>query len=392
MLLVSDFYPPVLGGLENHVADLAAALARSGCDVHVATLTAQPTDRPGVTTHVIESLATRLIHYQDPVRRFQPPVPDPIARRQLAAVISAIQPDVIHGHSWLTASVPSAYADRLVLTLHDYSLACQLRTLLTADGRRCSGPGVLKCVRCASQMPGSLRHPAMMVGTRLGRRLLRPRKVITVSERVRQRLAEVLPVPPADVSVIPNFVDTRLTAQIAAAATAPPTRDFVLFAGDPGLHKGIDTVTRAWRQQPAPPLPLVMAITRPVSVALPDNVTSMQLSRPKVLDAIRNALCVVVPSTWDDPCPTVALEALSLGTPVIAAAVGGLPEVISDGVNGFLIRPANAADIVEQVSRLAADPALVEALSTGARDSAERFSAEHIVPRVRAVYQHVLTR
>lgn len=393
MLLVSDFYPPVLGGLENHVADLAAALARSGCEVHVATLTREPTPRPGVTCHVIDSLGGRFIHYQDPVRTFHPPVPDPLARRQLEAVIAAVDPDVIHGHSWLTVSVPPRYADRLVMTLHDYSLACQLRTLLTADGRRCHGPAPLKCVRCSSQMPGTLRHPAMMIGTRIGRGRLHPRRVITVSERVRQRLADVLPVPAADVRVIGNFVDAQLSEQAATATpTVPPSRDFVLFAGDPGLHKGIDTVTRAWQQQPAPELPLVMAITRPVTVALPDNVVAMQMSRPKVLEAIRNALCVVVPSTWDDPCPTVALEALTLGTPVVASAVGGLPEVVSDGLNGFLIRPSQPADIVARVEQLAADPDLLDRLSAGARAAAVRFSSDRIVPQILAVYAEVLAQ
>ena len=58
------------------------------------------------------------------------------------------------------------------------------------------------------------------------------------------------------------------------------------------------------------------------------------------MTAISNAAAVVVPSLWDEPLGRVALEAASVGVPVVATAVGALPELVVDGVTGWLTHPS----------------------------------------------------
>ena len=87
------------------------------------------------------------------------------------------------------------------------------------------------------------------------------------------------------------------------------------------------------------------------------------------------------------------LEAMALRRPVVAAAVGGIPEVITDGVDGLLVPPADPAALAEAVTRLIRDPALRERIAeAGYRTVAERFSIEAQVRRTEAVYDEELAR
>jgi glycosyltransferase involved in cell wall biosynthesis len=73
------------------------------------------------------------------------------------------------------------------------------------------------------------------------------------------------------------------------------------------------------------------------------------------------------------------VEALAVGTPVIATRVGGVPEVVEDGVNGLLVPPGDAAALAEAVRRFFADGALRDRLRAAAAPSVERFAPDAIV-------------
>jgi N-acetyl-alpha-D-glucosaminyl L-malate synthase BshA len=85
-----------------------------------------------------------------------------------------------------------------------------------------------------------------------------------------------------------------------------------------------------------------------------------------------------------------ALEAMGCEVPVVASAVGGLPEVIDHGVTGFLHAPDDLDAMVESAARLLSDRAIHERFARAARQAVvERFSAERIVPRYEATYEHL---
>jgi glycosyltransferase involved in cell wall biosynthesis len=84
---------------------------------------------------------------------------------------------------------------------------------------------------------------------------------------------------------------------------------------------------------------------------------------------------LAVASVGEEGMPLVALEALQGGVPVIASRLGGLPELVQDGINGFLIRPNDPEALARALERLARDPALLRQLGARTRSTIdERFS------------------
>ena len=80
---------------------------------------------------------------------------------------------------------------------------------------------------------------------------------------------------------------------------------------------------------------------------------------------------VVVPSRWQEPLGLINLEAGACGKPVVATRVGGIPEIVQDGVNGFLVDAQNIEQLTERVNWLIEDPELCRRLGTGGRKLVE---------------------
>jgi glycosyltransferase involved in cell wall biosynthesis len=100
---------------------------------------------------------------------------------------------------------------------------------------------------------------------------------------------------------------------------------------------------------------------------------------------------VAVPSTQPDPLPNSALEAAAAGCCVVAAAHGGLPEILADGATGRLVAPGDHAALAAALAELRAHPALREVLgAAAARDVRTRFDPSLLRRRVQALYDEVL--
>jgi glycosyltransferase involved in cell wall biosynthesis len=86
----------------------------------------------------------------------------------------------------------------------------------------------------------------------------------------------------------------------------------------------------------------------------------------EVLNRMRAATVTVLPSRHDN-CPLVTIESLAVGTPVIASRVGGIPEVVRDGVDGFLVPPDDPQALAVRLSDVLSNAALLQKLRTNAR-------------------------
>jgi glycosyltransferase involved in cell wall biosynthesis len=99
----------------------------------------------------------------------------------------------------------------------------------------------------------------------------------------------------------------------------------------------------------------------------------------------------VVLTSANEGTPVTIIEALAAGRPVVATSVGGVPDVVAEGVDGFLVEPRDTAALADRLERLAADPALRAAMGgEGRRRALERYAVARLVDDVDALYRSLL--
>jgi glycosyltransferase involved in cell wall biosynthesis len=181
----------------------------------------------------------------------------------------------------------------------------------------------------------------------------------------------------------------------SAPAAEPPHG--VLFVGQMVRGKGPDLLLRAlalldptvkltmvgegnW-------LPHLKDLARKLGLA--ERITWKHRVSPHQLEALyRGAAVVAVPSRWAEPFGMVGLEAMQHARPVVAFAVGGIPDWLQDGVNGRLIRPPSIADFAGALRQILEDPRLAEAMGRrGLELARSRFSFAQYVARLESVLQ-----
>ena len=338
ILMVTDFYRPYVGGVEQHVRSLAQALVRLGHHVAVATLatpTTGPREELDGEVHVYRLRSAGVLFprlFAAAERPWAPPILDPVVLASLRGVVAREDPDVVHGHDWLSRSAwPFCLGRRpLVLSLHYYTRSCAKKTLWT-DGASCPGPSLRRCVRCAAAhfgpVKGVVTAGAARVGAAVDDRVVR--QLIAVSDAT-ARGNEV----PASIPcrTVPNL----LPASRVAGAPAPaglPAEPFILFVGDLRQEKGLDVLLDAYRRlRGAPPLVLLGERHGRTVDDLPAGVVAIgPVTNDAVLAAWRRCLFGVVPSVWAEPFGIVVIEAMAAGRTIVASDVGGIPEIVRPG-------------------------------------------------------------
>jgi glycosyltransferase involved in cell wall biosynthesis len=99
-----------------------------------------------------------------------------------------------------------------------------------------------------------------------------------------------------------------------------------------------------------------------------------------------------MPSVEPENFPTVCNEAMSAGRPVIGTNVGGIPEIIDDGVNGYLVEPERPEQIAQKVIKLFSEEQLLQAMGRNARKKAQEFSIEKHMQNLEKIYAQVLKK
>ena len=101
---------------------------------------------------------------------------------------------------------------------------------------------------------------------------------------------------------------------------------------------------------------------------------------------------IIVPSIYGEPFGLVGVEAFSVGRPVIASRVGGIPEWLDDGKTGFLVDPGNPEQISEKVIKLFSDKKLLEEMGKNAHKKAEQFSIDKHTKKIEKIYLDVIKK
>ncbi len=411
--VVHQFLPRYFTGTEQYTFAIARAMRRRGHDVEVLALEPDFSERQPFfewSTEEVEGVRVERIRYWMLLDRsferleFDHPVVAERVRRHL----ERSRPDVLHVlHLRHLGADVLAEAKVLgvptVVHLMDFWFLCPAVTLMRGDGSLCDGPpeGGIGCIDCvapalgrelgARELRDVLRATRDLLpwssapsSTPFGRarsfverptflrdRLLRATKILAPSSFLRERFV-ANGYPRERIDVLSYGIDVDRLASQRAKRASRRAGDVLrcAFLGSIAPHKGTDVAVEA-----------VLRAGDGVSLSVRGRVEDFPefsgalmgraggdvritfdgpFARERLGDVLADTDVLLVPSRWYENTPFVVLEAFAAGVPVVASDLGGLSELVTDGVNGELFAAGDVGELVRRLQRLRDEPARLD--------------------------------
>lgn len=364
ILIVHD-YGAALGGADQLSVALRGVLRSCGHDARLFASSARPAPVENAADYICLGTLS-------PARNLLQ-VANPWALGKLRRVIAEFRPDVAHVCIYTTQLspfvLPALKGVPSLLHIHNYDQTCPTNSKLLPDGRACHHRSGLVCRRegCVAAK-GVIRFA---VQRHLTERWLDVfGSVVAPSEWVARRLRE------EGQRVDETIWNGVPPCQVRPALSPPPT---IAYAGRLVPKKGVDTLLRAMAfvVRRLPMARLLIAGHGPERANLMDTAAELNLGssvqflghldRTDMEHALSTAWVQAVPSRWEEPFGLVAAEAMMRGTAVVASRLGGLSELVVDGVTGYGVPPGDASRLAETLLRVLSDRELAERLGGTAR-------------------------
>jgi glycogen synthase len=396
LLLTNEYPPSVYGGAGVHVGELARELRRR-IELDIRTFGDHDEDSSGYRVrgyraeHDLDSADARARGAWTAISR------------DVAMAADPVRADVVHCHTWYVhlagLLARAAYSIPLAVTVHS------LEPLRPWKREQLGG---------GYDLSTWVERTALETAD----------AVIAVSRGTRDDVLRLFDVTPERVHVIHNGIDADFYAPDPATDAldrygVDPSVPYVLFVGRITRQKGIVHLVRALGHMD-PGIGVVLCAGQPdtpeIAAEMDAGVAAARehrsnlvwipemVSRPDVRQLYSHAALFVCPSVYE-PFGIINLEAMACETPVVASAVGGIPEVVVDGETGVLVplelsaddpmSPADperyARDLATAVNRLMADAALRGQMgAAGRRRAVERFSWSSIADQTVELYRSLV--
>ncbi len=367
-LLTREYPPEVYGGAGVHVEYLARALA----PLVDLTVHCQGADREGAVAHQPWG------ELKDQVLRF--------FSADLSMADAVAGADVVHSHTWY-ANLAGHLASLLyqvphVMTMHSLEPRRPWKAEQLGGGYALSS----WCERAAATSAAA---------------------VVAVSEGMRADVLAAYPeISPERIRVIRNGIDTSEYVPdprtgVLSGHGVDPERPYAVFVGRITRQKGVAVLLRAAAMLD-PSAQLVLCAGAADTPELRDEVTSLvsglqasrtgvvwipeMLPKREVIQLLSHATVFACPSVYE-PLGIVNLEAMACGTAVVGSRVGGIPELVAEGVTGLLVPPDDPVALADALNSLLRDPARAAAMGQAGRSRAvEEFSWDAIAAQTAALY------
>lgn len=296
------------------------------------------------------------------------------ARKKIRKVLDDFQPDVCHLNNFNFQLTPSIILEiikwrkqtgkkcRIVYTAHDGQLVCPNHMLRNPNTQtnceKCLDGYFSHCIREKCIHGSILRSIIGAIEAYFWRALGVYRHIDTViccSDFMKKELS-ANPQLKGKLITLYNFIDVPAVDDLNVNKG-----DYVLYFGRYSEEKGIETLIEACRQLPDIPFVFAGKGALENEVNNLDNVENVGFKKGDALNGlIRNALFSVYPSEWYENCPFSVIESMMLGTPVVGADIGGIPELIKDGINGELFKSGDVNELLNHIKKLWTDRNLVK--------------------------------
>ena len=373
-----EFPPNVYGGAGVHAKYIALSLAKL-IDVQVRTLdVGAPPNLPGL--HVWR--------YRPSIRGLAAPDPKvakawDVLSFNVNMVSDPIDADVVHTHTWYTnfagALAKKTYGCKLVATVHSLE---PLR------------PWKKEQLGAGYELSSWMEREGLEACD----------AIVAVSQEMKQDILRFYGIPAGTVHVIHNGVDPEKYHPKDGSASLAKygiRRPFVFFCGRLSRQKGIFDLVKAIDSVPDG-TQLVLATGKPDTPDLIDELRAAvdgrtdvvwiheMLEDPDLVNLYNEATVFACPSIYE-PFGIINLEAMACETPVVAAAVGGIKEVVVDGGTGLLVPPADPPKLARALTEVLEDPGLAAKMGKAGRARVlEHFTWDRIGEKTLALYRSLV--
>jgi glycosyltransferase involved in cell wall biosynthesis len=325
------------------------------------------------------------------------------AKKNMGRLLTEQKPDLAHLHNIYHQISPSILpvlhqkGIPVVMSLHDYKVICPNYKLMTRGEvcEKCNSSRYYQAVlhKCVKDSFSASLLNCVEMYTHKFLKLYEKNVDLFISPSLfmREKLSE-FGFDKSKIAYLPPWIkEIKLTPSYFS-------EDYFLYFGRINREKGLQTLIRAMEKIKEGQL-LVAGqgeesgkLQRYVNENGIDNVKFMGfMERGKLNELIRSSRFVVLPSEWYENSPSTVYESFALGKPVIGSRIGGIPELIEDGINGFLFEPKNVDELAEKIKYLYRHPLLAEKMGIAAREKVEeKYSEEEYYKKLLGLYDSLI--
>lgn len=362
VLIVNKFLYPN-GGSETYIFEIGKQLEKMGHEVQYFGM-----EHEGrIVGNHAESYTSSMNFHTGKLDKFVYPfkiIYSMEARKKIRKVLEDFEPDVVHLNNFNFQLTPSIIYEikafektqrrkvRLIFTAHDYQIVCpnhMMRIPSTNENcARCLEGDFLECTkhRCIhnSKMKSILGSiEGWMYGKLRTYRYLD--SIICPSCFLEDKLKRN-PLISGKTVIMHNFAEVPKKAQ-------EEKKNYILYFGRFSEEKGVRTLLKVCRR--VSEIPFIFAGSGPLEAEVDEvkNVKNLGFLKGNDLyKLISGASFSIYPSEWYENCPFSIMESIICGTPVLGAEIGGIPELVEQGVTGELFRSGDEDDLINKIQML----------------------------------------
>ena len=326
---------------------------------------------------------------------------NPVAVDQVRQLVTTFRPDVVQVQNLYPLIAPSVLAAvkrmnvPIVMRCPNYRLFCPNGLFLDPGGQvceRCTGTGKeIHCIvnNCESDLFKSTAYALRNAAARI-RDVFRKHvdQFIVQSEFQKNKFVS-LGISENRLTILPGILPEAILSENQVVA------DEMAFVGRVSHEKGIYEFVESARS--LPDIPFAVAGGRAQDIGVYDNPINLTwkgfLNEEELNQQYFKSRCIVIPSKWYEGFPNVILRAMMLERPVIASRIGGLQDIVIDGVTGLLVTPGSIKELAQAISTLYHDPARCAQMGKAARSIAyEKYGQETIYRTLLTIYHKAMQR
>lgn len=372
-ILLVNYRYFISGGPEKYMFNIKRMLENHGHEVIPFSIHSNKNVNSEYSRYFVEPIGSRDATYFEDCKKTPKVIWQMLTRsiyskeveKAIKKEIEDIKPDLVYIIHFVNKLSPSVICGAkkmgvpVVLRLSDYFLLCPRFDFLydKKPCEECLTKGYITCVkkRCVK---GSLFASIVRVFSMKIHKALNVYEnvdaFITPSEFLKKKLIEN-GFDEKKIICIPTFTASK------SEVGEPKIGSYGLYFGRVTEEKGVDTVVKAYEMMPNRHVIIMGDDTTDEAMRLKAYITEKEIKNIEFVgfkageeleNIIKGARFTLIPSIWYDNLPNTALESFQYSKPVIASDIGSLPELVLDGVNGYLFTPGNADELCEKIQLL----------------------------------------